>query len=146
VCSSGPPEWHFQLSLSDNQLNDQEPDAHDGGRQYRERGGHAGGHFGRCGDGRALAQLFDAHGAAIRYQQLAGQLLSMADVEAVWGDLVTTTKWLFLVLPQRARMEVPGLTDAQHEGLMRLCRAMLSEVAIKGQAQLPGAGRHQEGR
>jgi hypothetical protein len=76
----------------------------------------------------------------------AGQLLSMADVEAVWGDLVTTTKWLFLVLPQRARMEVPGLTDAQHEGLMRLCRAMLSEVAIKGQAQLPGAGRHQEGR
>jgi hypothetical protein len=140
VCSSGPPEGHFQLSLSDNQLNDQEPDAHDGGRQYRERGGHAGGHFGRCGDGRALAQLFDAHGAAIRYQQLAGQLLSMADVEAVWGDLV------ILVLPQRARMEVPGLTDAQHEGLMRLCRAMLSEVAIKGQAQLPGAGRHQEGR
>jgi hypothetical protein len=70
----------------------------------------------------------------------------MADVEAVWGDLVTTTKWLFLVLPQRARMEVRGLTDAQHERLMRLCRAMLSEVAIKEQAQLPGAGRHQEGR
>jgi hypothetical protein len=39
----------------------------------------------------------------LRYQQLAGQLLSMADVEAVWGDLVTTTKWLFLALPQRAR-------------------------------------------
>jgi hypothetical protein len=48
--------------------------------------------------------------------------------------------------PAGAGTEVPDLTDAQHEGLMRLCKAMLSEAAIKGQAQLPGAGRHQEGR
>jgi phage terminase Nu1 subunit (DNA packaging protein) len=74
----------------------------------------------------------------LRYQQMDGQLLALADVETVWADLVTATKWLFLALPERARAAWPQLGDQGQAVMAQLCAAMLREVALKGRPHMPG--------
>jgi phage terminase Nu1 subunit (DNA packaging protein) len=74
----------------------------------------------------------------LRYQQMDGSVLSLADVEAVWADLVTATKWLFLALPERARAAWPQLGDQGQAAMAQLCAAMLRETALKGRPHMPG--------
>ena len=91
---------------------------------------------------KAGAALKDAQRrlAEVKLAKLEGQLLSMPEIEAVWGDLVSTMKWLFLAFPARATAALPELTDAQVASLREICRLMLSEAAIQGEKpQLPAA-------
>lgn len=60
----------------------------------------------------------------------------MPEIEALWGDLAASAKWLFLALPGRARMQF-GITAELEEQLRGLCVGMLRQVAFAGQMQLP---------
>lgn len=83
--------------------------------------------------------------AEVKLQRLNGQLLSMAEIEMLWGDLAAASKWLFLTIPVRIR-GLLSLAPEQEEQLRGLCAAMLREVAFNGQLQLPGKGGTEEGR
>lgn len=72
----------------------------------------------------------------VKLAKLEGQLLSMAEIESLWGDLAASAKWLFLALPVRARMEL-GIPTELEERLSQLCVTMLRQVAFTGQIQLP---------
>jgi len=62
----------------------------------------------------------------------------MREIEALWGDLVSATKWLFLAFPSCAKAALPELTDPQVADTGEICRRMLSEMAIQGRkSQLP---------
>jgi hypothetical protein len=76
--------------------------------------------------------------AEVKLAKLEGQLLSMPEIEALWGDLAASTKWLFLALPSRARVEF-GIAPDLEERLALLCASMLREVTFAGQIQLPRA-------
>jgi hypothetical protein len=88
---------------------------------------------------RANAALKDAQRRLVdfRYEQLNSQLISLAEIKAMWGDLVQATEWLFLALPGRAKLAFPHLTGDQQAALERLSRDLLSEAAIKGDPPLP---------
>jgi hypothetical protein len=76
----------------------------------------------------------------MKLAKLDGGLMSLPEAEALWGDFMLATKWLFLSIPKRARMEL-GIS-AEVEGRMsELCATMLREVAFSGQMQLPTAER-----
>lgn len=72
----------------------------------------------------------------MKLAKLDGALMSMPEIEALWGDLAAATKWLFIAFPAKARAEL-GLDDAQQERLSVLAMNMLREVAFSGQMQLP---------
>jgi phage terminase Nu1 subunit (DNA packaging protein) len=72
-----------------------------------------------------------------KYEQLNGQLLSIAEIEALWGDLVDATRVLFMLFPARARGDLPHLTNDDLNTLERLSLSMLREVAVKGRPPLP---------
>lgn len=74
----------------------------------------------------------------MKLAKLDGTLMSLSEAEALWGDLAAGAKWLFLAVPKRARDEL-SLNDEQEERLSMLCVAMLREVALAGQMQLPSA-------
>jgi hypothetical protein len=88
---------------------------------------------------KANAALKDAQRRLVdfRYEQLNSQLISLAEIKAMWGDLVQATEWLFLALPGRAKPALPHLTGDQQAALEQLSRDLLSEAAIKGDPPLP---------
>lgn len=95
---------------------------------------------GRQGTGDAMkagAALKDAQRrlTEMKLAKLDGQLLAMAELEAIWGDLAASAKWLFLAIPGRAQAEF-GLPNEYAERLSLLCASMLREVAFTGQMQL----------
>jgi phage terminase Nu1 subunit (DNA packaging protein) len=73
----------------------------------------------------------------LKYDQLRGQLISIPDIEMLWGDLIRSAKWLFLTLPSRARYEMPELTGAQLTRLEEICHQMLRELTMREQPPLP---------
>jgi phage terminase Nu1 subunit (DNA packaging protein) len=73
----------------------------------------------------------------LKYQRLDGQLISMPEIEMLWGDLIRSCRTLFLSLPMRAQFEMTHLTDADRLRLERVVDSMLRELAIKGQPPLP---------
>jgi phage terminase Nu1 subunit (DNA packaging protein) len=88
---------------------------------------------------KASAALKDAQRklAELKYQQLDGQLMSLPEAEAVWSELVRSGRVLFQLLPTRARLVLPHLTDADQAALEKLADDMLREIALKGPVPLP---------
>jgi phage terminase Nu1 subunit (DNA packaging protein) len=88
---------------------------------------------------KASAALKDAQRrlAELKYQQLDGQLISLREAEAVWSGLVRSGRVLFQLLPTRARLVLPHLTDADQAALEKLADDMLREIALKGPVPLP---------
>lgn len=76
--------------------------------------------------------------AEVKLAKLNGELLSMPEIEAIWGDLAAATKWLFLTLPVRIRASLTKVTAEDEATIAGLCTSMLREVAFSGQLQLPG--------
>jgi hypothetical protein len=74
----------------------------------------------------------------VKLAKLEGELLSMPEIEALWGDFAASTKWSFLALPSRVRVEF-GVAPDLEERLALLWASMLREVAFAGQIQLPCA-------
>jgi hypothetical protein len=93
---------------------------------------------------KAGAALKDAQRRLVdfRYEQLNSQLISLAEIKSMWGDLVQATEWLFLALPGRAKLALPHLTGDQQAALEQLSRDLLSEAAIKGDPPLPMRRKH----
>ena len=77
----------------------------------------------------------------LKYQQLAATLISMAELELLWADLVRSCRMLFQSFAARARSELPHLTDADQLTLERLGEVMLRECALKGKAPLPASSK-----
>jgi phage terminase Nu1 subunit (DNA packaging protein) len=75
--------------------------------------------------------------AELKYQQLDGQLISLREAEAAWSGLVRSGRVLFQLLPTRARLVLPHLTDADQATLEKLADDMLREIALKGPVPLP---------
>ena len=73
----------------------------------------------------------------LKYQQLDGQVISLPEAEAVWSELVRSGRALFQLLPTRARLVLPHLTDADQATLEKLADDMLREIALNGPVPLP---------
>ena len=43
----------------------------------------------------------------LKYEELRGELISIPEIEMLWGDLVQATRHLFMSLPARARAAMP---------------------------------------
>lgn len=80
----------------------------------------------------------------IKLAKLDGSVLSMAEVEALWGDLAAAAKWLFLSLPTRLRQDLALSEEAEAQVKAR-CVEMLEQVAFYHSVQLPTAGSAETG-
>ena len=69
--------------------------------------------------------------AELKYQQFDGQVISLPEAEAVWSELVRSGRVLFQLLPTRARLVLPHLTDADQATLEKLADDMLREIALE---------------
>lgn len=82
--------------------------------------------------------------AEVKLQKLNGTLLSMQEIETLWGDMAASAKWLFLTFPARVRhlLELSAEDEAR---IALLATSMLREVAFNGQLQLPGKDGDEDG-
>lgn len=77
--------------------------------------------------------------AAAKRAAVEGRLISIPELEAVWGTLVANVKNLFMSLPARAKEGVTGFTPQMGQELKEVCRKALSEIALK-EMPLPRRG------
>jgi hypothetical protein len=106
------------------------------------------GHFRRLASGFGTGEAMRANAALrdsqrrltdLRYDQLRGSLVSMEEMEGVWGDLVQATQFLFRSIASKMRERAPDLSREHYELLQELTQELLREVAIAGKAPLlPG--------
>jgi phage terminase Nu1 subunit (DNA packaging protein) len=75
----------------------------------------------------------------LRYDQLRGTLVSMTEIEAMWGELIQATQFLFRSIASRMRDRAPDLSREHYELLQQLTQELLREVAVAGKAPLPKA-------
>jgi len=73
----------------------------------------------------------------MKLAQIEGSLIPIADVEEMWGGMVTSVRQLFMALPGRAVADLPHLVGPDQQILRNLVRDMLHEVAISGKPKLP---------
>ena len=73
----------------------------------------------------------------IRIARMEGEVVSKAELIDTWTALALQAKQLFLAFPGRARFDLPHLTGADQEVLMRLANDMLSELAFNGEVVMP---------
>jgi phage terminase Nu1 subunit (DNA packaging protein) len=106
------------------------------------------GHFRRLASGYGTGEAMRANAALrdsqrrltdLRYDQLRGTLVSMAEIEAMWGELIQATQFLFRSIASRMRERAPDLSRDHYELLQELTQELLREVAIAGKAPLPKA-------
>jgi phage terminase Nu1 subunit (DNA packaging protein) len=103
------------------------------------------GHFRRLASGYGTGEAMRANAALrdsqrrltdLRYDQLRGALVSMTEIEAMWGDLIQATQFLFRSIASRMRDRAPDLSREHYELLQQLTQELLREVAIAGKAPL----------
>lgn len=75
--------------------------------------------------------------AEVKLQKLNGALISMPELEALWGDLAAASKWLYLSLPGEVAAALKLSSEAE-KVIGNMCAAKLREVAFSNQLQLPG--------
>ena len=101
------------------------------------------GHFRRLASGYGTGEAMRANAALrdsqrrltdLRYDQLRGTLVSMAEIEAMWGELIQATQFLFRSIASRMRERAPDLSRDHYELLQELAQELLREVAIAGQS------------
>lgn len=106
------------------------------------------GHFRRLASGFGTGEAMRANAALrnsqrrltdLRYDQLRGALITIAEAEAMWGDLIQGTQFLFRSIASRMRERAPDLSREHYELLQQLTQELLREVAIAGRAPLPQA-------
>ena len=106
------------------------------------------GHFRRLASGYGTGEAMRANAALrdsqrrltdLRYDQLRGALVSMTEIEAMWGDLIQATQFLFRSIASRMRDRAPDLSREHYELLQQLTQELLREVAIAGKAPLLAA-------
>ena len=77
------------------------------------------GHFRRLASGYGTGEAMRANAALrdsqrrltdLRYDQLRGTLVSMAEIEALWGELIQATQFLFRSIASRMRDRAPDLS------------------------------------
>jgi phage terminase Nu1 subunit (DNA packaging protein) len=71
--------------------------------------------------------------------QMRGELVNRPSIVETWRELVMTVRQLFLAVPARARHDLPHLTPKDQEILERLCRDMLTEIALAEEIKIPAA-------
>jgi phage terminase Nu1 subunit (DNA packaging protein) len=103
------------------------------------------GHFRRLASGYGTGEAMRANAALrdsqrrltdLRYDQLRGALVTMTEIEEVWGDLIQATQFLFRSIAPRMRERAPDLSHAHFELLQELAQELLRETAIAGRAPL----------
>lgn len=72
----------------------------------------------------------------LRIAKMEGTLISMEELEDVWGALVGTNRQLIQSIPSRIRMEIPTITAAQQKIITQLCHDLLTETAL-GEGRRP---------
>ncbi len=113
------------------------------------------GHFRRLAAGYGTGEAMRANAALrdsqrrltdLRYDQLRGTLITIAEAEAMWSELIQATQFLFRSIASRMRDRAPDLSREHYELLQQLTQELLREVALAGKAPLPKAqndnGRH----
>jgi phage terminase Nu1 subunit (DNA packaging protein) len=114
------------------------------------------GHFRRLASGYGTGEAMRANAALrdsqrrltdLRYDQLRGTLVNMTEIEAMWGDLIQTTQFLFRSIASRMRERAPDLSREHYELLQELAQELLREAATAGRAPpLPVAPQNHDGK
>jgi hypothetical protein len=82
---------------------------------------------------KANAKLRDAQRRLtdLRYQRQAGELISIADAEEAWGDVIAGLQILVRSYAGRARAALPHLSGSDRETLQAIGQDILRELAAK---------------